>query len=73
MSGYGVEMALKKTDYLVVDDRATGSSRTSGAKTVVKATGAQSGPLNDVLGEDPWSELAIPLTASEVNGQFSCK
>ncbi|ORX39729.1 UDP-glucose:Glyco protein glucosyltransferase-domain-containing protein, partial [Kockovaella imperatae] len=60
MSGYGVELALKRTDYLVVDDRQ--------AKSQGKATQwTHSGPFDDVLGSNPWQELSIPLTANETN------
>jgi UDP-glucose:glycoprotein glucosyltransferase len=52
LSGYGVEMALKKTDYLVVDDRQT-SARGAGEEY------RQADPFEDVLGADPWSEPAL--------------
>lgn len=63
LSGYGVEMALKKTDYLVVDDR--------DGKTGSGAQAAFRGPTNatrkfDVLGEDPWAETQKPLGPKEV-------
>jgi UDP-glucose:glycoprotein glucosyltransferase len=65
VSGYGVELALKNTDYLVVDDRAstpasTGSAATSGASTHEY--------FRDTLGDDPWSELSTPLTKEELRG-----
>lgn len=62
LTGYGVEMALKKTDYLVVDDRVTGSSE---QKTFQAARNA-SNPFLQQLGEDPWAETATPLTEEEI-------
>lgn len=59
LSGYGVEMALKKTDYLVVDDRA----RAKGGKQVVFENKAQA--VFPELGEDPWTENSKPLTEEE--------
>lgn len=69
MSGYGVELALKNTDYLVVDDRATsGSSTGNSAQTPLLAgkQGNEEGPFAAVLGSDPWSELSTPLRPTEV-------
>jgi UDP-glucose:glycoprotein glucosyltransferase len=67
LSGFGVELALKKTDYLVVDDRATSSS-SSLAQTRTEGRN-QSGLFSETLGPDPWAELASPLTAPEVYGE----
>lgn len=58
VSGYGVELALKKTDYIVIDDRDAEK---------LEAKGHQS-PLTDpdeVKGEAP--DDLRPLSASEVN------
>ncbi|WVQ98589.1 hypothetical protein IAU59_005718 [Kwoniella sp. CBS 9459] len=73
LSGWGVEMALKKTDYLVVDDRATTSSSSSSssgsgeAQKVMRSDNKNvSSVFMDVLGQDPWSDLATPLTNTEV-------
>ncbi|WRT66985.1 uncharacterized protein IL334_003951 [Kwoniella shivajii] len=67
LSGWGVEMALKKTDYLVVDDRASGSSKTdSNVISQEKADGRGKGIFEDVLGSDPWSDLSTPLTSDEI-------
>ncbi|WVQ70245.1 uncharacterized protein L199_008471 [Kwoniella botswanensis] len=67
LSGWGVEMALKKMDYLVVDDRLTGSSSSSQTQNGTNK-GGQSGKglFEDVLGKDPWSDLATPLTSVEI-------
>lgn len=66
LAGYGVEMALKKTDYLVVDDRDTGAN---GKQAPVK-TFAGSNPFVEVLGEDPWAETATALTKDEIQSEF---
>ncbi|WVF72342.1 hypothetical protein IAT40_007156 [Kwoniella sp. CBS 6097] len=73
LSGWGVEMALKKTDYLVVDDRASTSSSSGSssgeAQKVMKGDTRDknvSSVFRDVLGHDPWSDLATPLTNTEV-------
>ncbi|WVR05054.1 hypothetical protein IAU60_002066 [Kwoniella sp. DSM 27419] len=65
LSGWGAEMALKKTDYLVVDDRATasGSARSS---TESSTAGHERGIFADSLGEAPWSALSSPLTTIEI-------
>ncbi|KAK8869940.1 hypothetical protein IAR55_000508 [Kwoniella newhampshirensis] len=70
LAGWGVEMVLKKTDYLVVDDRASAGS-TSGVEQGVTSTvglgnETETGVFSQVLGEDPWSDLANPLTTEEV-------
>lgn len=67
MAGYGVELALKKTDYLVVDDRDSGSS-TSDTQDSTSSTTLDSGSFEKILGTDPWADLAVPLTKSEVMG-----
>lgn len=57
-------MALKKTDYLVVDDRDRDSG--SSAQTVLR--GPTNGTLKfEVLGEDPWADTQKPLTEKESN------
>lgn len=68
LSGYGVELALKNTDYLVVDDRASGA--TTLGKTLDGDVQVQHGYFDDVLGSDPWSELASPLSKEELSGAF---
>jgi UDP-glucose:glycoprotein glucosyltransferase len=68
LSGYGVELALKNTDYLVVDDRATGTGGKDHAQAPVvgaKQDNAE-GPFAAILGSDPWSELSTPLRPTEV-------
>ncbi|BEI94341.1 uncharacterized protein CcaverHIS019_0608000 [Cutaneotrichosporon cavernicola] len=57
LSGYGVEMALKKTDYLVVDDRQTVGTGDEGMYV-------EKDRFESVLGKDPWSEP--PLTKPEI-------
>lgn len=64
LAGYGVEMALKKTDYLVVDDRA--SAGNNGKQAVLGSSSAASNPFAEVLGDDPWAETATPLTKEEI-------
>lgn len=70
MTGYGVELALKRTDYLVVDDRATAGTK-SGETTMSEeaALTRSSGPFADTLGNDPWSELSSSLKPSEIAGE----
>lgn len=55
VSGYGVEMALKRTDYIVIDDRKQDEGQDEGT---VK-------PEDAVLSEEEVSDLR-PLSASEV-------
>ncbi|CAG8939330.1 unnamed protein product [Penicillium salamii] len=57
MSGYGVELALKRTDYIVIDDRDAEKLEEQGSK----------GPTNpeELKGEAP--DDLRPLSASEVN------
>lgn len=68
LSGYGVELALKNTDYLVVDDRDSGSSVVNRTKGEVGTT--EHGFFAEVLGSDPWAELSIPLTKKELSGEL---
>jgi UDP-glucose:glycoprotein glucosyltransferase len=71
LSGYGVELALKKTDYLVVDDRAAPVKKVSGEGDVgVKYRNTQAGPFDETLGTDPWSELSKPLRPTEIAGEW---
>ncbi|OOF95944.1 glycosyltransferase family 24 protein [Aspergillus carbonarius ITEM 5010] len=55
VSGYGVELALKRTDYIVIDDRAAEESGTGGVESK-KSDGAED-DLNDLR----------PLSSSEVS------
>ena len=71
MAGYGVELALKKTDYLVVDDRNSGSAAPDPQEKSANAS-LSSGSFEEVLGSDPWADLAVPLTKSEVMGKSTC-
>ena len=66
MSGYGVEMVLKRTDYLVVDDRATGKGRQASQVNSTSTNG--SGMFAEVLGDDPWTETVSPITKEELRG-----
>jgi UDP-glucose:glycoprotein glucosyltransferase len=69
MAGYGMELALKKTDYLVVDDRDTGSGSSSDSQIQPSNTTLASGTFEDILGSDPWAELSTPLSKFEVMGK----
>ena len=69
MAGYGVELALKKTDYLVVDDRDTGSASSSDPSPQSFNATLGSGTFEDILGNDPWAELSTPLSKFEVMGK----
>lgn len=71
MAGYGVELALKKTDYLVVDDRNSGSG-TADSQDQANAS-LSSGSFEQILGPDPWADLSVPLTKSEVMGKSSSR
>ncbi|KAL7422173.1 killer toxin resistant protein [Cryptotrichosporon argae] len=66
LAGFGVEMALKKTDYLVVDDRATGGQEQ--ATFAAPATTNGTDYFADVLGAEPWAELSTPLSPRELQG-----
>ena len=68
LSGYGVELALKKTDYLVVDDRAAPVQKSEGANGAVTKN-VEAGPFDAELGADPWSELSTPLRPTEIAGE----
>lgn len=70
LTGYGVEMALKKTDYLVVDDRMTGGSS---GQTTFQASEDSSDPFSSVLGSDPWAETATPLSEQEIPSACSIR
>ncbi|KAF7588949.1 hypothetical protein BBP40_004990 [Aspergillus hancockii] len=55
VSGYGVELALKRTDYIVIDDRAAGQREPSNGEAA-KAGDAEGDSLDDLR----------PLSSSEV-------
>lgn len=57
INGYGVELALKRTDYIVIDDR---EAEQAGTKEAPK-------PAGDTLQDEDVSDLK-PLSASELSG-----
>lgn len=59
-------MALKRMDYLVVDDRATGN--TSFQYEGDEMTRDESSIFAHVFGDDPWGDQATPLTPTEIRG-----
>jgi UDP-glucose:glycoprotein glucosyltransferase len=65
-----VELALKKTDYLVVDDRATGGLQAS-ANGIQGNSSSGRGMFSDILGDDPWSELSTPIAKEELSCTFT--
>ncbi|WEW60518.1 killer toxin resistant protein [Emydomyces testavorans] len=64
VSGYGVELALKKTDYIVIDDRDAEQSGSSSRPTLEDAK-ATPEAVEDLREESP-ADLK-PLSASEVS------
>lgn len=58
LSGYGVELALKRTDYIVIDDRAEGQSDKAG-------DGKDNSPVNTSLQVEDLIDLK-PLSTSEL-------
>jgi UDP-glucose:glycoprotein glucosyltransferase len=65
VSGYGVELALKRTDYIVIDDRPKGDDESEGEAK--KADGLKQASLQDEEVDD-----LRPLSASEL-GDLSVK
>ncbi|KAI8890404.1 glycosyltransferase family 24 protein [Backusella circina FSU 941] len=64
LSGYGVELALKNTDYLVIDDRDSGGD----SKDAVKEKGSGFGKkINQHLFESEDSAKIEPLTSAEIS------
>ncbi|KAJ3175024.1 hypothetical protein HDU87_006558 [Geranomyces variabilis] len=62
VSGYGVELALKSTEYKVVDDREVQKAETSGQKV----HGRKQTDENDLLKETP--SRIVPLNKNETTG-----
>ncbi|CEP14268.1 hypothetical protein [Parasitella parasitica] len=62
LSGYGVEMALKKTDYLVIDDRS--SQKASSIKDKISNMGKKFGQS---LFQATQNEAIEPVTPSEIH------
>ncbi|CAO0792615.1 unnamed protein product [Mucor circinelloides] len=62
LSGYGVEMALKKTDYLVIDDRS--SQKTSNIKDKITNMGKK---LGQSLFHATQKETIEPVTPGEIH------
>jgi UDP-glucose:glycoprotein glucosyltransferase len=60
LSGYGVELALKRTDYIVIDDRSDGQAEKDSS---VKESGSASVPLQIEELDD-----LKPLSSSELSG-----
>ena len=58
VSGYGVELALKRTDYIVVDDRKTGGEENSGKAANVEDLSFKTEEMDDLK----------PLSSSELLG-----
>ena len=65
-----MELALKKTDYLVVDDRNTGASLQTVPSVDGENISLSGNSFSEVLGQDPWAELATPLTKFEILGTW---
>lgn len=61
VSGYGVELSLKRTDYIMIDDRASGKDDSKEAPLDSKPTLAVDG-----LSDSPTADLE-PLSSSEVS------
>jgi UDP-glucose:glycoprotein glucosyltransferase len=62
-----VELALKNTDYLVVDDRAAAAASGKGESGPTRQV-ESGGFFDEILGEDPWAEFSTPLTKEELAG-----
>ncbi|KAJ3174341.1 hypothetical protein HDU88_000309 [Geranomyces variabilis] len=62
VSGYGVELALKSTEYKVVDDREVQKAETSGEKVLDRKQADE----NDLLKETP--PRIVPLNKNETTG-----
>ena len=56
VSGYGVELALKRTDYIVIDDRDAGQK---------EASNGEANKVGDIEGDAP--DDLRPLSSSEVS------
>ncbi|KAI1306453.1 hypothetical protein EDD11_004745 [Mortierella claussenii] len=71
LAGYGVELALKSTDYIVIDDRDLGHGDDSGAtgQTVFKATADHSLFGDEVPAVEPVSEQDLG-TLDQVTAQL---
>ena len=77
VSGYGVELALKRTDYIVIDDRSGGGEDTEGTEDQVPSTGNEAdvgdnsepvaGAVENLLDTEEVSDLK-PLSAKELLG-----
>ncbi|KAJ9105313.1 hypothetical protein QFC21_001681 [Naganishia friedmannii] len=69
LKGYGVEMVLKRTDYLTVDDRETDVGNDQ-QEVYVLSNNTVTNKRNryaGIFGDDPWADLAAnPLRPSEI-------
>ena len=68
VSGYGVELALKRTDYIVIDDRKAeteGEAETEGAEEAISTQEGQQAVLEPL--DEEITDLK-PLTATELSG-----
>ncbi|WVN85210.1 uncharacterized protein L203_100355 [Cryptococcus depauperatus CBS 7841] len=66
LAGWGVEMALKRTDYLVVDDRTAAESDNGQTTSKIFTRSKERDIFSHVLGDDPWSDLSAPLSTEEI-------
>ncbi|KAJ9120827.1 hypothetical protein QFC22_002761 [Naganishia vaughanmartiniae] len=70
LKGYGVEMVLKRTDYLTVDDRETADVGSDQQQVYVFSNNTVTNKQNryaEIFGDDPWADLAAnPLRPSEI-------
>ena len=75
VSGYGIELSLKRTDYIVIDDRSGGAEGAEGIDDQAPLTGNEEGPVEDpgagavdfLLDTEEVSDLK-PLSAKELLG-----
>ncbi|KAJ9095762.1 hypothetical protein QFC19_007475 [Naganishia cerealis] len=70
LKGYGVEMVLKETDYLTVDDRETGAANDNQQQVYFVSNNTVTNKQNryaEIFGHNPWADLATnPLRPAEI-------
>ena len=68
MNGYGIELSLKRTDYIVIDDRSGGAEGTEETLTEIGMEESKEGSTEDFLLDDEEVADLKPLSSKDLLG-----
>ena len=68
VNGYGIELALKRTDYIVIDDRSAGAEEQESQMQSMDIQAETQKPLTDILNLDEEVADLKPLSSKDLSG-----